>query len=264
MTNKKIAGITLAAGAVGLAATKADAAADTAAAEAMIKDLKDYDWGTKPRKELEPVVKAINASHGDAAARKKLETALVAALTGASRSAQDFICRRLRVIGTSASVDALAALLAKEDTAHIARYALERMGDDKAVAALRAALPKACAKTKPGVIGSLGVCRDKASVAAIAKSLGDKDMNTAKAACQALALIGTPDAGKALSACAAKAPACLKIAVADAGLICAEQLLADGEKTAAIAMYKCLKGDDQPKHIKVAAMKGMLTAASKK
>jgi len=262
MTNKTIAGITLAAGAVGLAANKASAAPDTAAVDTALKSLKTYDWGVD-RKTLKPIVDAINASHGDAAARKKLETALLAALPGASRSAQDFICRRLRVIGTTASVKPLGALLCDEKASNIARYALERICCPTAVDALRAALPKACTKLKPGILGSLGVRRDKKSVAAIAKLLGDSDTMTARAATRALALIGTPEAGKALCACAAKAPDAIKVQAADASLICAEQLLADGEKAAAIGIYKALKGDDQPKHVKVAAVKGMLIAASK-
>ncbi|MDP7289070.1 MAG: HEAT repeat domain-containing protein [Phycisphaerae bacterium] len=263
MTNKTIAGIALAAGAAGLAANNADAAPDQAKVDEAIKSLKEYDWGAD-RKTLDPIAQAINATHGDAAARKKIETALIAALPGASRSAQDFICRRLRVVGTTASVKPLAALLCDEKASAIARYALERHCCPSATDALSAALGKASKKLKPGIIGSLGIRRDKKSVSAICKFLSDSDGMTARAATKALALIGTPDAAKALCACAAKAPAAIKVQVADACLICAEQLLADGEKAAAIGVYKALKGDDQPKHVKVAAMKGMLTAASKK
>ena len=56
----------------------------------------------------------------------------------------------------------------------------------------------------------------------------------------------------------------MKMPVADARLICAEQLLADGKKAEAVALYKELQGDDQPAQVKVAAMKGMMTAATKK
>ena len=56
----------------------------------------------------------------------------------------------------------------------------------------------------------------------------------------------------------------MKMEVADARLICAEQLLADGNKAEAVALYKDLQADDQPAHVKVAAMKGMLAAATKK
>jgi len=263
MTNKTIATMTLAAGAVGLAATKAGAAVDTAAVDTAIKSLKTYDWGVK-RDSLNPIDQAVIATHADAAGRKKLEKDLVDMLSaGVSRSAQDFICRRLRVIGTAQSVKALAALLQDEKTSSIARFALGDISCDAAVDALRDALPKASAKIKPGILGSLGGRRDKKSVAAIAKFLGDSDMMTAKAAARALAVIGSTDSAKALSAFVKKAPACMKIHAADACIVCADQLLADGDKTAAKALYTELKGDDQPKHIKVAAMKGILTAASK-
>jgi len=263
MTNKEIATMTLAAGAVAVVADQASAKVDSAAVDTAIKSLKTYDWGVD-RKTLNPIDQAVVATQSDAAGRKKLEKDLVDILTGGvSRSAQDFICRRLRVIGTAQSVKALAALLQDEKTSAIARFALGDITDDSARAALCAALPKASAKIKPGIIGSLGGRRDKKSVATIAKFLGDSDMPTAKAAARALAVIGCADSAKALGAFVKKAPACMKIQAADACIVCADQLLADGNKTAAIALYKELKGDDQPKHIKVAATKGMLTAASK-
>ena len=264
MTNKEIATMTLAAGAVAMVADKAAAKVDSAAVDTAIKSLKTYDWGAD-RNALNPIDQAMIATHGDAAGRKKLEKCLVDALAGGiSRSAQDFVCRKLRVIGTAQSVKALAALLPDEKTSHIARYALGDIPDDAALDALRAALPKVSKKLKPGIIGSLGVRRDKKSIGAISKLLGDSDMLVAKAAAHSLALIGTADSAKALSTFAKKAPACMKIPAADACLICADQLLADGQKSAAIAMYKGLKDADQPKHIKVAATKGMLTAATNK
>jgi HEAT repeat protein len=165
-------------------------------------------------------------------------------------------------VGTAQSVEALAALLSDEKTSHIARYALGRIPDEKATAAMRDALPKVSSKLKPGIIGSLGVRRDKKSINAISKLLGDSDIQVARAAAHSLGLIGTSAAAKELSTFAKKAPANMKMPVADACLICAEQLLADGEKSEAVALYKELKGDDQPKHVKVAAMKGMLTAAA--
>jgi hypothetical protein len=265
MTKKTISGITNAAGAAATGGGKGKAPPPKKLSlEEAIKSLKTYDWGVD-RRTLASIDEAIIAEHGNAANRKKLEMALVGALAGGvSRSAQDYICRRLRVIGTAASVKALAALLAKPDTSHIARFALERMECPAAGAAILAALPKADAKTRPGFIGSLGVRREKAATAAIAKFLGDSDPLTVKAACKALALIGTPEAAKALAAFVKKAPAAVKIPAADACLICAEQLLADGKKTDATGLYSMLKAGDQPKHVKVAATKGMLTAATKK
>ncbi len=260
MTNKETIRMTLAAG----AATVAVAQADSAALDKALGTLKTYDWGAD-REALKPIDQAIVATHDDAAARKALEKSLVDALAGGiSRSAQDYVCRKLRIVGTTQSVEALAALLAAEDTSHIARYALERIPDEKAAQAMRDALPKVGSKLKPGIIGSLGVRRDKESIKAISKLLGDSDIQVAKAAAQSLGLIGTSAAAKELSKFAKKASANMKLPVADASLVCAEQLLADGEKSSAVALYKELNGDDKPAHVKAAAMKGILTAATKK
>lgn len=260
MTSKETTIMTLAAG----AATVAVAQTDSAALDKALETLKTYDWGTD-REALKPIDQAIVATHDDTAARKALEKSLVDALAGGiSRSAQDYVCRKLRIVGTTQSVEALAALLPAEDTSHIARYALERIPDEKAAKAMRDALPKVSKKLKPGIIGSLGVRRDKKSIMVFSKLLGDSDIQVAKAAAQSLGLIGTSAAAKELSKFAKKASANMKLPVADACLVCAEQLLADGKKSEAVALYKELKGDDKPSHVKAAAMKGILTAATKK
>ena len=254
MIKKEIAAMTMAVG-----STAAVAAVDDA-----LETLKTYDWGAD-RKTLDPIDQAITATHGDPAARRKLEKGLVDLLAGGiSRSAQDYVCRKLRVIGKAQSVEALADLLPDEKTSHIARYALARIPGEKAATALRDALPNVSAKLKPGIIGSLGTRGDRKSTRAIVKLLRDSDPQVARAAMHALALIGTPAAGKALSRFGKQAPANLQIPAADACLICAETLLAKGKKPEAVALYTELKGDDQPKHVNVAAMKGMLTAAAKR
>ncbi len=259
MTSKETTGMTLVAG----TATAAVAQTDSAAVDKALETLKTYDWGAD-REALKPIDKAIVATQGDAA-RKALEKSLVDALaSGISRSAQDYVCRKLRVVGTAQSVEVLAALLPAEETSHIARYALERIPDEKAAKAMRDALPEVSSKLKPGIIGSLGVRCDKKSILVISKLLGDSDIQVAKAAAQSLGLIGTSAAAKKLSKFAKKASANMKMPVADARLVCAEQLLADGKKSEAVALYKKLKGDDQPTRVKAAAMKGILTAAIKK
>jgi len=260
MTSKQTAGMTLVAG----AAAAAVAQTNSAAVDKALETLKTYDWGSD-RKSLNPIDEAINAAHGNTAARKALEKSLLDLLAGGiSRSALDYVCRRLRVVGSARSVKALAALLPDEKTSHIARYALERIPDERAGAALREALAKVSGKLKPGIIGSLGTRRDKKSIAAISELCGDSDAFVAKAAVQSLGLIGTSAAAKELGKFAKKAPSSMKMPVADARLVCAEQLLADGKKAEAIAVYTELKGDGQPTHIKLAAMKGMLGATSKK
>jgi HEAT repeat protein len=249
------------AGATAVAAGKSGPSAGSV--DKAFEVLKTYDWGTD-RKVLSPIDDAVAATYGDLAARAALETRLAAVLkSGASRAAKDYVCRALKTIGTAESVPALAALLPDKDLSHMARYALERIPAPEAVAAMRDALPNVTGALKVGVIGSLGVRRDEASVPALAGLLCDADKAVASAAAEGLGKIGSPEAGKALGAVAQKAPQGVKPAVADACLVCAERLLACGKKAEAIALYKSL-GSDQPKQVRMAVTRGLLTAAGKK
>jgi hypothetical protein len=86
---------------VGGVAAVAAAQTDSPAVDKALETLKTYDWGSD-REALKPIDQAIIATQGDAAARKALEKSLVDALaSGISRSAQDYVCRKLRVMGTT-------------------------------------------------------------------------------------------------------------------------------------------------------------------
>lgn len=231
--------------------------------DAAFEALKSYDWGAD-RNVLKPIEDAVVASHDDPAAWQQLEARLAAALaTSATRDAKDYICRKLMVIGTAASVPALAALLPQEENSHMARYALERIPAPEAAQALRDALPKLSGKLQIGVISSLGARGDLASVPALAALMMKAEAATAQAAAAALGDIAAPDAAKAL-ADAKLADANAQLAVVDATLECAERYLADGKKADALALYKKLSGADQPKHVRLAATRGMLACAGKK
>jgi HEAT repeat protein len=268
------AALTILGGAAAHAAEKA--APDKEALDKAFEALKTFDWGAgitiaakgKPPEDqgvLAPIDSAVVAAHGDAAAQKALEVRLAAVLkTGASRAAKDFVCRKLKIIGTAESVPALAPLLLDKDLSHMARYALESNSAPEAAAALREALPKLSGAQKIGTIGSLGKRRDAASAAALTPLLADADKAIAVAAAAALGMIATPEAATALCDCEKKAPEGVKAAVADACLDCAERLLAAGKKAEAISLYKSLAGQDQPKHVRLAATRGLLAAAGKK
>ena len=231
--------------------------------------LTTYDWGTD-RNALNPIDDAVVAALGDSAlgnsaACDQLEKRLAAVLaTPVSRDAKDFVCRKLMLIGTATSVPALAALLPEKDHSHMARFALERIPAPQARDALRDALPSLSGAIKAGVIGSIGVRDDAAAcVPVLASSLGDSDPTVACAAAFALGDVRTSDAAKALAE-AKPSVAQTKQAVTDARLSCAEGLLVEGKKAEALAVYKSLAGDGQPKHVRLAATRGMLACAGKK
>jgi len=225
--------------------------------------LKTYEWG-QDRALLKAIDDAVVAGHADAAARKDLETKLAGALTDAPHAGKDYICRKLSLIGSAASVPTVAALLTDEKLSHMARYALERMPCDEALAAIRDAVGKTKGLQKVGVINSLGVRRDAKSLSTLVGLLKDSDQEIASSAAAALGNIGNADAAKALADFQTAAPKQLKLAAADAYLTCAEHLLDAGKKIDAMMIYKALAKPDQPKHVRVAAMRGLLAATGKK
>lgn len=223
--------------------------------------LKTYDWGVDP-KVLQPITDAIVSSHGNPAARKDLESRLAAALQGAApRAAKDSICRMLQTIGTAASVPPLAALLPEATLSHMARYALERIPAPEAGRAMIDALPKVNGKLRIGIIASLGARRETAAVAPLQSLLADADSAVGRAAAQALGVIGSPEAGKALAE--AKPNEGTNASVADASLACAETLLADGKTAEARAVYQQLLGRKPPKPVEEAATRGLQACAGK-
>ena len=223
--------------------------------------LNTYDWG-QDTKLLQPIEAAIIASHGNDPERKQLETRLAAVLgSDAPYDAKQYACRKLRVIGSPSSVPALAALLTDAKLSHMARFALERMPAKQAGDALRDALAKVGGDLRIGMITSLGVRGEADSVGPLQKLLGDKDAATVRAAAYALAEIGTPEASNALAG--AKPTDATETAIADASLACAEKLLAQGNKTAALKTYKRLLSDEPTKLVRLAATRGMLACTGK-
>ncbi|MEO8498724.1 MAG: HEAT repeat domain-containing protein [Planctomycetota bacterium] len=224
--------------------------------------LKTFDWG-QDIKVLAAIDEAVVATHEDAAKRKELEDRLAATLIAEMPlDAKQFVCRQLRVIGTASSVPALAGLLSDENLSHMARFALERIPAAEAGSALRDALPKLAGALKVGVMSSLGTRQDTASVPALGEMLGDGDVAVARAAAYALGVIRTPEAAKALAQ--AEPAGEVKSAVTDASFACAESLLSAGKNLDALAIYKGLAAGDPPKHVKLAATRGMLECAGKK
>jgi HEAT repeat protein len=221
--------------------------------------LKTLDWG-KDINALNPIDQQIVATHSDAAKRKELETRLAAMLdTEISRDAKQVVCRKLMLIGTAASVPALAKLLENAELSHMARYALERIPAAEASNALRDALPKLKGDLKVGVISSLGVRKDASSVAPLGELVADADVSVARAAATALGDIRSADAAKALAA--SKPGDKAKSAVTDAMLTCAEALLAAGNKAEALTLYKSVAAGEPAKHVKLAATRGVLACA---
>jgi hypothetical protein len=172
--------------------------ADAASLDAACAALAAFDWSADSgfAKTLDA---AVIAAHGHEAARADLEHRFAAVLAaGTSRAAKEYACRKLAMIGTAASVPALAALLPQPDHSHMARFTLERIAAPEAGKALRDALAALRADLAIGMMASLAARGDAASVPALAARL-QADGPEAVAAAVALGRIATPEAAAALA-----------------------------------------------------------------
>ena len=203
-------------------ATILAAIAPGASMEETVAGIKAYKFGdsTAPLKGVENLV---GESLGDANARKAIAAALTARWRATRRGAA---CRQLAMCGGPENVPVLAALLTNIDTSNMARIALERIPGSEADAALLDALGKADAKSKIGIVNSLGARKAASATSAIAPLLKSKDPLLADSAAAALGHIGGADAVKALKGRVAKSA---RATAANALIECTEQAKAAGK-----------------------------------
>jgi len=222
--------------------------------------LKKFDFGT-PLSDVQAIEDAVVASNKDAAARKAIEQRLIVALgSSISRDAKDYVCRQLALVGSAASVPAVASLLANEGNAHLARHALERIPGVEAEAALASAAKSLTGKLQLGAIGSLGVCGKSIAIATLANLLSNTDAAVVRAAALSLGAIGGVEAANALQS-AMKSVRGDKNLMIDALLSCAESLLTQKKSKEATAIYSALAEDNQPRLVRLAAARGLLACA---
>ena len=235
----------------------AKAWAEPATLDKAFEALKAYTEGAS-RGPLMSIDAAVRDSSGDPAAQKALEQRLANLLhEPVSPLAKEYACNKLALIGSSACIPDLAALLGDPASADAARSALQIIGGAEAAEALRSKLPKLTSRQKAGVMNSLGACRDLASVPALITASKDENAEVSRAALAALGDLGTEGAAEALRKCLTSAPESLRPVVANACLACAERLLAGGQKALAATLYEALANAQQPPHVQWAVKKGL-------
>ena len=253
-------------------AARAKAAAAAPAAEGpkpanlddAFKALATYEFG-QSREALTMIADAVRDSQTNPAERAKIVKRLSGMLSGnTSLDGKRFACRQLSIAGTAETVPVLAALLLDKDLSDMARYALERISDPAAVAAMRTAMARAAGAQKVGLINSLGDRRDAESLAAMTAVLGGADVQIAEAAAAALGKIGTPEASKALIAARSRVKPEVKATVTDSILLCADRMAASNKADEAAVIYQEMFKPTEAKHIRTAALRGIMSTGGEK
>lgn len=186
--------------------------------------------------------------------------ALLAVLndSGASEFKKAKACQRIGEAGFKEAVPALVALLSDDHLSTYARYGLEPIANPSVDDALRAALPRLKGKYLIGVINSISKRRDAKATPALVKLMHEQDVETARAAASAIGHIGGLTAVRDLRAALPKTQGAVRVAVADACLVCAERLLSEGKRDDALALYASMTAADIPKPVRLAAMQGIV------
>lgn len=199
-------------------------------------------------------------------AKERTDALLAVLNSNAPRKEKHDACRHLAVIGDPRSVPVLAGMLGDAKLSHMARYALETIGDPSVDVALRAAMGTLKGRLRVGVINSIGMRRDVKAVDALTRLLllTGTDADDAAAAAAALGQIATPQAVRALGEFRKIAPAPLRAVAADASLAAAERLVAQGRGKDALGIYEELQAGTWPAHVRLGAFAGSLAADTEK
>ena len=236
------------------------AAVDQKKVDELLETIKTYDFGDSraPLTDLSDIIREAYTSPDDL---RQLEKKFIKFLkSDATFAGKQFICQRLSLFGTEASVPVLAKMLASAKEADIARFALERIPGPKVDEALRKMVPKTSGLVQIGIINTIGVRKDEKAIPLLQGLVFDEDAGVSEAALAALGNIGTPAAAQVLEKVVQKPAAANRLTALDAYLKCADNLLAAGETTQAMSMYRKLDGPDVPVPIRVAALRGMIKA----
>lgn len=135
------------------------------------------------------VINAMNDPKQRAATAARLAKVLKDPATMAA--ARQFICAQLYRIGTEAEVSAVAPMLLDPATTDAARLFLERIKSEASIAALRGALDKLEGRALTGVVNSLSLIQDAASVEKVIALTKSQDGEVALAAWRALGNFGS-------------------------------------------------------------------------
>jgi HEAT repeat protein len=229
--------------------------------DAILRDLANYkfDQGVGAPLALRAY---IFSRKDDPAARKDCEAKLLAFLqTNPAPGGMMAACRSLSLIGGTASVPVLEAMLVKPETTDPARYALERIPGEEADRALLAALGKTQGDARRGIVSSLGYRATAAAAPALEKLINGTDTVIAGDAVKALGKIGTAEAGHVLISFLDRAKGAQKGEAASALLFCAAAWRRAGKTSEAAAVYDKLLAAGLPDVDRQAAFRMKLSLA---
>ena len=243
-----------------IAAPRASSSGNEEEVATILAPLKSYDYG-QTRKPLDALDRLVRETHGNAAARVRLESELVKLVEAdTTLSAKQEICRRLAIIGTDMSVPALGRLLGAADARAVeaACYALYEQRSAAARAALSNALSTARGAGLVAIINLVGNQRDSGNDRELGVLARQPEEPTAQAAIVALGKLATDkaiqDLGELREKGSPQRQKCATLALLQA----ARELAQRGRTAEARIIYSQLAGPAEPIWVRRGVLLGRL------
>ena len=233
----------------------------TPSLDILLQEIASYDYG-QSRQPLVTFNDFLRSLPDSSLVGMRVEARLLDLLpTDAPFAAKQFICEKLGVVGTERSVAPLTKLLADDQTADIARYALERIPGPAVDEVLRQSLASATGKVRIGIINTIGRRGDQSAVPRLVAFLQESDPTLVNAAAAALGHIADQEAREGLYRALGTVSGEAHRGVVNAYLECAGKARKQGEAAEAEEMFRDVYEMDEPLQVRVAALTGMIRSA---
>jgi len=230
--------------------------------ERMLADIADYKYGGSrgAMVEIDGFISLYLQKPGKPA---DIEKKFIEYLNSdATLESKQFICEKLGLIGTKASVETLGEMLIKQETSDMARGALERIPDSSVDKLLRETVGKTSGKMQVGIIDTIGRRKDTKAVKMLGKLTVSGDKQSALAAVAALGNIANQQARTILKKKLSNTTGQMQVVAYDSYLKCVEKV-AEGNSSKAFKMYKDIYGSSASSIVRGAALRGMVVTADK-
>src|SRR3954469_10546757 len=191
---------------------------------------------------------------------RRSEAQLIEILQTKPKAEKAIACKQLATVGTKACVPELAKLLQDKELHSWARIALEAIPDPAADDALILAASDLPGELGVGAINSIGVRKSAGATKLLTKLLQQNDDEVASAAAVALGKICNEASTKALRQSLSSTKGSVRSAVAEGCILCAERLMASGDREQAANIYEEVRKADVPKQRAREAIRGEIIA----
>ena len=178
----------------------------------------------------------------------------------ATLDSKQFICKKLALIGTKASVKTLGKMLLKQETSDMALMAIEQIDDPSVDKLLVRSVKKTSGNIQAGIINTIGRRKDTGAVKVLAKLVSSDDIQVQESALAALGKIANSKALGVLEKNVGKLSGRAQSVAYDSYLKCVDNI-AQTNGSEAFGIYEKIYNGDAPSTARAAALNGMVLTA---